>query len=35
MIDYASFFSRAAVTMQESAIRKMGTMGVGVPDLIS
>src|SRR5438874_4563844 len=35
MIDYDSFFSRAAATMQESAIRKMGALGARVPDLIS
>lgn len=29
------FLSRAAGTMQESAIRKMGALGVRVPDLIS
>src|SRR5207248_3282223 len=35
MIDYDAFFSRAAATMQESAIRKMGALGLRVPDLIS
>jgi 2-aminoadipate transaminase len=35
MIDYDRFLSRAAATMQESAIRKMGALGVRVPDLIS
>jgi len=35
MIDYDGCFSRAAGTMQESAIRKMGGMAGRVPDLIS
>ena len=35
MTDYNGYFSRAAATMQESAIRKMGALGVRVPDLIS
>jgi 2-aminoadipate transaminase len=35
MIDYDGFFSRAAATMQESAIRKMGALGLRVADLIS
>ncbi len=35
MIDIDRFLSRAAGTMQESAIRKMGALGVRVPDLIS
>jgi 2-aminoadipate transaminase len=35
MMDYNSYFSRAAATMQESAIRKMGALGIRVPDLIS
>jgi 2-aminoadipate transaminase len=35
MIDYESWFSRAASAMQESGIRKMGAMGARVPDLIS
>ena len=35
MIDYDGYFSRAAGTMQESAIRKMGGMAGRVPDLIS
>lgn len=35
MIDYDSHFSRAAATMQESAIRRMGALGLRVPDLIS
>jgi len=35
MTDYDRFFSRAAQTMQESAIGKMGALGVRVPDLIS
>jgi 2-aminoadipate transaminase len=35
MIEFERFFSRAARTMQESAIRKMGALGVRAPDLIS
>jgi 2-aminoadipate transaminase len=35
MIDYQALFSRAASTMQESAIRRMGALGLRVPDLIS
>jgi 2-aminoadipate transaminase len=35
MIDYTSLFSRAAASMQESGIRKMGALGLRVPDLIS
>jgi 2-aminoadipate transaminase len=35
MIDYDKLFSRAAASMQESAIRKMGALGLRVPDLIS
>jgi 2-aminoadipate transaminase len=35
MIQYDSFFSRGARTMQESAIRKLGGLGGRVPDLIS
>jgi 2-aminoadipate transaminase len=35
MMDYNGYFSRAAATMQESAIRKMGALGARVPDLIS
>ena len=35
MTEYDSFFSRAARTMQESAIRKLGGLGGRVPDLIS
>ncbi len=35
MIDYDAWFSRAAATMQESAIRRMGALGLRVPDLIS
>lgn len=35
MTHYDGFFSRAAQTMQESAIRKMGALGLRVPDLIS
>jgi len=35
MNDYTGCFSRAASTMQESAIRKMGGLGGRVPDLIS
>ena len=34
-MNYDSYLSRAAGTMQESAIRKMGTLGARVPDLIS
>ena len=34
-MNYAAFLSRAAGTMQESAIRKMGTVTARVPDLIS
>src|SRR5262245_27161042 len=34
-ISYDKLFSRAAVTMQESAIRKMGALGLRIPDLIS
>jgi 2-aminoadipate transaminase len=32
---YDAFFSRAADQMRESAIRKMGTIGARIPDLIS
>jgi 2-aminoadipate transaminase len=32
---YQNYLSRAAATMQESAIRKMGMVGARVPDLIS
>jgi 2-aminoadipate transaminase len=35
MIEYDGCFSRAARSMQESAIRKMGGLGGRVPDLIS
>jgi 2-aminoadipate transaminase len=35
MIDYQRFYSRMADAIQESAIRKMGTVGARVPDLIS
>ncbi len=35
MTNYDRVFSRAAATMQESAIRKMGAIGLRVPDLIS
>jgi 2-aminoadipate transaminase len=35
MMDYHGYFSRAAATMQESAIRKMGALSGRVPDLIS
>ncbi len=35
MIDYTRLFSHAANGMQESAIRKMGALGLRVPDLIS
>lgn len=34
-MDYERFFSRAADRMRESAIRRMGTVGARVPDLIS
>jgi 2-aminoadipate transaminase len=34
-MNYQRFFSRAADLMQGSAIRKMGTLGARVPDLIS
>ena len=32
---YDGFFSHAAAQMRESAIRKMGTLGTRIPDLIS
>jgi 2-aminoadipate transaminase len=35
MITYDDFISRAGHQLHESAIRKMGTLGVRVPDLIS
>jgi DNA-binding transcriptional MocR family regulator len=35
MMDYNGYFSRAAAGMQESAIRKMGTLGGRIPDVIS
>ena len=35
MMNYNGYFSRAAVGMQESAIRKMGALGSRIPDLIS
>lgn len=35
MIDYDAYFSRAASTMQESAIRRMGALGLRVTDLVS
>lgn len=35
MTSYQQFFSRAADLMQASAIRKMGTLGARVPDLVS
>jgi 2-aminoadipate transaminase len=35
MIDYDTFLSRGAASMQESAIRKTGALGLRVPDLIS
>jgi 2-aminoadipate transaminase len=35
MIDYQALFSRAASTMQGSAIRQMGALGLRVADLIS
>jgi 2-aminoadipate transaminase len=34
-MSYDSFFSHAAEQMRESAIRKMGTVGARIPDLIS
>ena len=34
-MNYARYLSRAAGTMQESPIRKMGLVTVSVPDLIS
>jgi 2-aminoadipate transaminase len=34
-MSYDSFFSRAADQMRESAIRRMGTVGARIPDLIS
>jgi 2-aminoadipate transaminase len=34
-MNYQRYFSRGADLMQESAIRKMGTVGARVPDLIS
>jgi 2-aminoadipate transaminase len=34
-ISYDRLFSRAAATMQESAIRKMGALALRIPDLIS
>lgn len=35
VMTYDGFFSRAADEMRESAIRKMGTLGARIPDLIS
>lgn len=35
MIDYDVFLSRAGITMQGSAIRKMGVVSAGIPDIIS
>src|SRR5512142_1518320 len=35
MINYSSFFSRVADSLQGSAIRKMGVMALRDPDLIS
>ncbi len=35
MIDYEKFVARGALQMQESAIRKMGSVGARIPDLIS
>jgi 2-aminoadipate transaminase len=35
MIDYDAFLSRAARSMEGSAIRRMGSLGARVPDLIS
>ena len=34
-MNYVAYLSRAARTMQESAIRKMGAASAGVPDVIS
>ena len=34
-MNYGRFLSRAAATMQESPIRKMGTLSVRTPDVIS
>jgi DNA-binding transcriptional MocR family regulator len=34
-MNYVAYLSRAAGTMQESAIRKMGAASAGVPDVIS
>lgn len=34
-MSYERFFSQAAAGMRESAIRKMGTLGARIPDLIS
>jgi 2-aminoadipate transaminase len=34
-MSYERFFSHAAAAMRESAIRKMGTLGARIPDLIS
>jgi 2-aminoadipate transaminase len=35
MIDYEQFLSRAGESMQGSAIRKMGVVAAGIPDIIS
>ena len=35
MIDYTTVLSRGAAAMQESAIRRMGALGLRVPDLVS
>jgi 2-aminoadipate transaminase len=35
MIDYDQFLSRAGESMQGSAIRKMGVVAAGIPDIIS
>ena len=35
MIDYDAFLSRAGAHMQGSAIRKMGVVAAGIPDIIS
>ena len=35
MIDYDKFLSRAGESMQGSAIRKMGVVAAGIPDIIS
>ena len=35
MIDHEKFLARGALQMKESAIRKMGSVGARIPDLIS